>query len=73
MDKESGQTILRGIGELHLEIVCDKLKRQFHIEVTTGRAYVNYRESIVEGDESDADNDGGLISKRHVYDRTLGG
>lgn len=67
LDKESGQTILRGIGELHLEIVCDKLKRQFHIEVTTGRAYVNYRESIgaEEGEES-------LLGRRHVYDRTMG-
>ena len=78
MDKESGQTILRGIGELHLEIVCDKLKRQFNIEVTTGRAYVNYRESIVtsynnDSDGSDKHDDEGLINKRHVYDRTLGG
>jgi elongation factor G len=64
LDKESGQTILRGIGELHLEIVCDKLRRQFNIEVTTGRAYVNYRETI-----SDSD---GVIIKRHMYDRTMG-
>lgn len=45
-DKESGQTLISGIGELHLEIVCDKLKRQFNINVTTGKAYVAYRESI---------------------------
>ena len=72
-DKESGQTILRGIGELHLEIVCDKLKRQFNIEVTTGRAYVNYRESIVAGNDDGDHDDDGLTNKRHVYDRTLGG
>ena len=46
MDKESGQTVLRGIGELHLEIVCDKLRRRFGIEVTTRRAYVAFRESL---------------------------
>jgi elongation factor G len=46
VDKESGQTLIKGIGELHLEIVCDKLRRQFKIEVTTGRAYVAFRESL---------------------------
>jgi len=66
LDKESGQTILRGIGELHLEIVCDKLKRQFNIEVTTGRAYVNYRESV------SADAGDTWQNRRHVYDRTIG-
>lgn len=64
LDKESGQTMLRGIGELHLEIVCDKLRRQFNVEVNTGRAYVNYRESITEDDV--------VISKQHTYDRTMG-
>jgi elongation factor G len=63
IDKESGQTILRGIGELHLEIVCDKIRRQFNIGVTTGRAYVNYRESI--------NPDDGVINKNHTYDRTF--
>ena len=65
IDKESGQTMLRGIGELHLEIVCDKLRRQFNIEVTTGKAYVNYRERINESF--------GSIESRYVYDRTIGG
>eukprot|EP01038_Epipyxis_sp_PR26KG_P006247 gene6247-8605_t len=46
INKESGQTLLHGIGELHLEIVCDKLKRQFNLTVTTGDAYVAYRESL---------------------------
>ena len=46
LDKESGQTLLRGLGELHLEIVRDKLQRQFGISVSTGRAYVAYRESL---------------------------
>ena len=43
---ESGQTLLRGIGELHLEIVRGKLARQHGIEVTCGRAYVAFRESL---------------------------
>jgi elongation factor G len=64
VDKESGQTVLRGIGELHLEIVCDKLRRQFNIEVTTGKAYVNYRESLYEA--------AGVIAKKFVYDRMIG-
>ena len=64
LDKESGQTILRGIGELHLEIVCDKLRRQFNVDVETGRAYVNYRESITA--------DEGVIARTYVYDRVLG-
>ena len=64
LNKESGQTLLRGIGELHLEIVCDKLRRQFNIEVTTGRAYVNYRESVT--DEEDT------IKQQHTFDRTIG-
>mmetsp|Transcript_1426 Transcript_1426/g.1563 ORF Transcript_1426/g.1563 Transcript_1426/m.1563 type:complete len:264 (-) Transcript_1426:29-820(-) len=63
IDKESGQTILRGIGELHLEIVCDKIRRQFNLGVTTGRAYVNYRESV--------NPDNGIINKNHTYDRTF--
>ena len=63
-EKESGQTILRGIGELHLEIVCDKLRRQFNIEVETGRAYVNYREGVTVED--------GIICKQFIYDRTFG-
>lgn len=46
LDKESGQTLLRGLGELHLEIVRDKLQRQYGIRVSTGRAYVAYRESL---------------------------
>ena len=59
---------------MHLEILCDKLKRQFHIEVTTGRAYVNYRESILSCNDNSGDKDDeGLINQRHVYDRTLGG
>jgi elongation factor G len=45
-NKESGQIVLHGIGELHIDIVIDKLNRQFHVPVSTGKAYVAYRESL---------------------------
>ena len=45
-DKESGQTLIKGIGELHLDIVCDKLKRQFNINVFASRTYIGFRETI---------------------------
>jgi elongation factor G len=48
LDNESGQTILRGLGELHLEIAVDKLRRQHKLQVYTGRAYVGYRETIAQ-------------------------
>jgi len=43
---ETGQTVLYGMGELHLEIIVDRLKREFNVEVTTGTPQVAYRESI---------------------------
>ena len=75
IDKESGQTLLRGIGELHLEIVCDKLDRQFNIKVTTGKAYVAYRETLVllESPESVAASVAdGDYAENLIYDRTIG-
>jgi elongation factor G len=47
-DEESGQTILRGMGELHLEIVVDRLKREFKVEANVGAPQVAYRETIGE-------------------------
>ena len=64
LDKESGQTLLRGIGELHLEIVCDKLRRRFGIEVTTRKAYVAFRESLL--------LDAAEEEMNFVYDRVIG-
>lgn len=61
---ESGQTLIRGIGELHLEIVIDRLKRQFGLEVTTGQAYVAYREGLHPQEET--------INRSFTYDRTVG-
>lgn len=45
-DEETGQTILSGMGELHLEIIVDRMKREFKVEVNTGRPQVAYRETI---------------------------
>jgi elongation factor G len=45
-DEESGQTIISGMGELHLEIIIDRLKREFKVEVNQGAPQVTYREDI---------------------------
>ena len=45
-DEESGQTIISGMGELHLEIIIDRLKREFNVEANTGEPQVAYRETI---------------------------
>jgi elongation factor G len=45
-DEETSQTILSGMGELHLEIIVDRMKREFKVEVNTGRPQVAYRETI---------------------------
>jgi elongation factor G len=45
-DKETGQTVIKGMGELHLEIVVDRLKREHKVEVVQGKLQVAYRETI---------------------------
>jgi len=45
-DKETGQTLIEGMGELHLEILVDRMKREFHVEANIGRPQVAYRETI---------------------------
>ena len=45
-DEETGQTVLRGMGELHLEIIIDRLKREFKVEINQGAPQVAYKESI---------------------------
>lgn len=64
-NSESGQVLLNGIGELHLEIVCDKLKRDFGLEVYTGKSYVAFRETIIS-------TDSGPIIKSMTYDKMIG-
>lgn len=46
VDRETGQTLIRGMGELHLEIMVDRLKREKNLEVRTGNPQVSYRESV---------------------------
>jgi len=53
MDKESGQVILSGMGELHLEIVTDRLKREFNVGIRVGRPQVSYRETIRKSAEAE--------------------
>src|SRR5579872_5156823 len=45
-DPESGQTIIKGMGELHLEIIVDRMKREFKVEANVGAPQVAYRETI---------------------------
>jgi elongation factor G len=45
-DEETGQTIIEGMGELHLEIIVDRLKREFNVEANVGKPQVAYRETI---------------------------
>ncbi|UIJ36517.1 elongation factor G [Allobranchiibius sp. GilTou73] len=45
-DEETGQTIIKGMGELHLDILVDRMKREFHVEANVGKPQVAYRETI---------------------------
>ncbi len=46
VDDETGQTIISGMGELHLEIIVDRMKREFKVEANIGQPQVAYRETI---------------------------
>jgi elongation factor G len=61
-DEETGQTIISGMGELHLEIIIDRLKREFKVEVNQGAPQVAYREAIT-----------GATEHREVYKKQTGG
>jgi elongation factor G len=52
-DPESGQTIIKGMGELHLEIIVDRMKREFKVEANVGAPQVAYRETITRRQEVD--------------------
>ncbi|MGK7395946.1 MAG: elongation factor G [Candidatus Cyclobacteriaceae bacterium M3_2C_046] len=61
-DEETGQTVLKGMGELHLEIIIDRLRREFKVEINQGAPQVAYKESITN-----------TISHREVYKKQTGG
>ncbi|MCZ8151264.1 MAG: elongation factor G [Rhodobacteraceae bacterium] len=53
MDKESGQTIIKGMGELHLEVYIERMKREYGVDLVTGAPQVAYRETITKSAEFD--------------------
>ena len=53
-DSETGQTILSGMGELHLDVIIDRMRREFNVEVNQGRPQVAYRETITVAADCDA-------------------
>jgi elongation factor G len=69
-DEESGQTIISGMGELHLEIIVDRMKREFSVEANVGRPQVAYRETIrktVEQESKYIRQTGGRGQYGHVW------
>jgi len=61
-DEETGQTILRGMGELHLEIIIDRMRREFKVEINQGAPQVAYKEAITKS-----------VEHREVYKKQTGG
>lgn len=69
-DEESGQTIISGMGELHLEIIVDRMKREFMVEANVGKPQVAYRESLKEAVEQEGKfvrQSGGRGQYGHVW------
>ncbi len=61
-DEDSGQTVISGMGELHLEIIVDRLKREFGVEINQGAPQVNYKESLKS-----------TVQHREVFKKQTGG
>ncbi|MDR2130051.1 MAG: elongation factor G [Odoribacteraceae bacterium] len=61
-DSDSGQTVISGMGELHLDIILDRLKREFKVECNQGAPQVAYKEAIT-----------GCVDHRHVFKKQTGG
>ncbi len=69
-DQESGQTIIQGMGELHLEIIVDRMKREFKVEANVGKPQVAYRETIratVESEGKFVRQSGGRGQYGHIW------
>jgi len=69
-DEDSGQTIISGMGELHLEIIVDRMKREFKVEANVGKPQVAYRETIrgtVESEGKHVKQSGGRGQYGHVW------
>ena len=62
-DEQSGQTVISGMGELHLDIIIDRLKREFKVECNQGKPQVNYKEAIMQT----------VMGHREVYKKQSGG
>ena len=71
VDEESGQTIMSGMGELHLEILRDRLLREYKVQARAGKPMVAYRESISGSAEKRGDFDREIAGKRQLADLTL--
>ena len=61
-DEQSGQTVISGMGELHLDIIIDRLRREFKVEINQGKPQVNYKEAITK-----------TVNLREVYKKQSGG
>lgn len=70
-DEESGQLILSGVGELHLEIIVDRLNREFKIPVRVGKPQVSYRETITASMKQEASFDNIIAGKTQFGNVTL--
>ena len=69
-DEESGQTIIEGMGELHLEVIVDRMRREFNVEANVGKPQVAYRETIrssIEQEGKFVRQSGGRGQYGHVY------
>jgi len=69
-DEESGQTIISGMGELHLDIIVDRLRREFHVDANVGKPQVAYRETLrktIEQEHKHVKQTGGRGQYGHVY------